>query len=50
MCESIYMGNIKKTFNKIMGGNFSDILRCLKIRQKSDSFAAHFEQHFNSTM
>ena len=32
-----------------MDGHFSDILRLLKNGQKSDSFSAHFEQHFNST-
>ena len=32
-----------------MDGNLSDLLRLLKNRQKSDSFAAHFEQQFNST-
>ena len=33
-----------------MDGHFSDLLRLLKNGQKSDSFAAHFEQHFNTTM
>ena len=32
-----------------MDGCFSDILRLLKNRQKYDSFATHFEQHFKST-
>ena len=32
-----------------MDGHFSDLLRLLKNGQKSDSFAAHFEQHYNST-
>ena len=32
-----------------MDGHFSDLLRLLKNGQKSDSFAAHFEQHFNTT-
>ena len=31
-----------------MGGNFSDILHLLKNGGKSDSFAAHSEQHFSS--
>ena len=31
-----------------MDSNFSDLLRPLKNRKKSDSFDAHFEQHFNS--
>ena len=32
-----------------MDGHFSDILCLRKNGQKSDSFAAHFEQHFNNT-
>ena len=32
-----------------MDGHFSDLLRLLKNGQKSDSFTAHFEQHFNTT-
>ena len=40
-----HTANIKER----MDGHFSDLLRLLKNRQKSDSFAAHFEQHFNTT-
>ena len=32
-----------------MDGHFSDLLHLLKNRKKTDSFAAHFKQHFNST-
>ena len=32
-----------------MDGHFYDLLRLLKNGHKSDSFAAHFEQHFNTT-
>ena len=32
-----------------MDGHFSDILRLLKNGQKSYSFSAHFEKHFNTT-
>ena len=32
-----------------MDGHFSDLLRLLKNEQKSGSFAAHFEQYFNTT-
>ena len=32
-----------------MDGHFYDLQRLLKNGQKSDSFAAHFVQHFNST-
>ena len=49
MCDSIYIGNTQQTFNKIIGVNLSDLLRLLKNRQKQDSFAAHFEQHFKFT-
>ena len=31
-----------------MDGNFSDLLRFLKNGQKSDSFAAYLDHHFNS--
>ena len=49
MCEAIYIGNIQNTSNKKMNRNFSNLLRLLKTGQRPDSFAAHFEQHFNST-
>ena len=32
-----------------MDGHLSDLQRLLKNRQKSDSFAAHFVQHFTTT-
>ena len=48
MCEYIYIGNTQKTLKKRMGGHFSNLLRLLKNGQKSDSFAAHFEQQFNA--
>ena len=32
-----------------MDGHFSNLQRVLKNGQKSDSFAAHFVQHFNNT-
>ena len=50
MCDAIYICNKQQTFKKIMDGHLSDLLRLLKNRQKLDSFAAHFEQHFNTTM
>ena len=49
MCDAIYIGNTQQTSKKRMDGHFSDLLRLLKNGQKSDSFDAHFEQHFNST-
>ena len=49
MCEAIYIGNTQQTFKKRMDSHFSDLLRLLKNVQKSDSFAAHYEQHFDAT-
>ena len=48
MCDAIYIGNTQQNFKKRMDGHFSNLLRLLKNGQKSDSFAAHFEQHFNT--
>ena len=50
MCEAIYIGNTNKTLKKRMDCHFYDLLRLLKNGQKLDSFAAHFEQHFNATI
>ena len=49
MCDAIYIGNTQQTLKKIIENHFYDILRLLKNRQKSKLFAAHFQQHFNST-
>ena len=49
MCDAVYIGNTHQTFKKIMDGHLSDHQRPLKNGQKPDSFAAHFEQHFNYT-
>ena len=49
MCDAIYKGNTQHTFKKIMDSHFSDAQCFLKNRHKSDSFSAHFEQHFKST-
>ena len=49
MCDVIYIGNTQQTFKKIMDGHFSDLQHLLKNGQRSDSFAAHCVQHFNST-
>ena len=49
MCDDIYIGNTQQTFKKIMDGHLSGLLRLLNNGKKSDSFAAHFEQQFNST-
>ena len=49
MCDATYIGNTHQTFKKRMDGHFSDLLRLLKNEKKPDSFAAHFEQHFEST-
>ena len=50
MCDTIYIGNTQHTSNKIMDVHFYDLLLLLKNWQKSDSFAAHFEQHFKYNM
>ena len=50
MCDAIYICNTQQTFKKRMDGHLSDIQRLLNSRKKSDSFAAHFVQHFNNTM
>ena len=49
MCDAIYIGNTQQTLKKIMDVHFSNLLRLLKNGQKSDSFAVHFKQHFNTT-
>ena len=49
LLDTIYIGNTQKTFKKIMDGHLSDLLCLLNNGQKSDSFSAHFEQHFNTT-
>ena len=50
MCETIYIVNTQQTYKKKMYSHLSNLLRPLKNRQKSDSFAAHLEQHFKSTI
>ena len=50
ICDNIYIGKIQNTFKKRMDGHLSDLLHLLKNGQKSDSFTAHFIQHFKSTM
>ena len=47
--DAIYIVSTQHNLKKRMDGHLSDILRLLKNRQKSDSFAAHCEQHFNTT-
>ena len=49
MCDAIYRGNTQQNFKKIMDGHFSDLQRLIKNGKKSDSFASHFEQHYNTT-
>ena len=50
MCDAIYIGNTQQTFKKRMDVRLSDLQRVLNNGQKSDSFDAHFEQKFNTTM
>ena len=49
MCEAIYIGNTQNTSKKRMDINLSDLLRLFKNGKKSDSFYAHFKQHFKYT-
>ena len=49
MCEDIYIDNTQQKYKKRMDNCFYDILCLLKNRQKSYSYAAHFEHHFNAT-
>ena len=44
-----FIGRTQQTSKKILDGYFSYLLCLLKNGQKSDSFAAHFKQHFNTT-
>ena len=45
----IYIFNTHHTFKKKVEGNLSDVQLILRNRQKSDSFAHRFEQHFKYT-
>ena len=49
MSDAIYIGNTQQIFKKIMAGHLYDLQRLLNNGQKSDSFATHFVQHFNTT-
>ena len=49
MRDAVYIGNTHQKCNKRMDGHFSNVQRLLKNGQKSDSFAAHFEQQFKYT-
>ena len=48
-CEAIYKGNIHQKLRKIMDDHLSNVQHLLKNWKKLDSFAAYFEQHFEST-
>ena len=47
--DAIYIDNTQQTFKKGKDSHFSNLLPLLKNGQKSDSFSAHFEQHFKYT-
>ena len=49
MSDAIYISSTQQTFKKIMDSHFSNLQRLVKNGQKSDSFAAHSEQHVNTT-
>ena len=50
MCKAIYRGKIDQPIRKITDGHFYDPLRILKKRKKLESFVAHFEHHFATTI
>ena len=43
LCDAIYICNTQQIFKKSMDGHFSNVQHLIKIGQKLDSFAAHFE-------
>ena len=49
MCDAICIGNTRYAFRKRIDGHLSDLKRLLKNGKKSESFAADFVQHFNTT-
>ena len=49
MCEATYIDNNQQTLKNRMDIKFSDFLCVLINGQKLYSFAAHSEQHFNTT-
>ena len=49
LCDAVYIVNTQQTNTKITDSYFSYVQRLLKNGQKSDSFTAHFEQHFKPT-
>ena len=46
---TLFISVTLRKLSKIMDGHFSDLQRLLKSGQKSDSFADHFVQYFNTT-
>ena len=47
-CEDIYIGNTYQILKKRTDGHLSNLLPLLKSEKETDSFPAHFEQHFNA--
>ena len=47
--DAIYIGNTHHKNTKITNSHSSNVQHLLKNGQKSDSFTAHFEQHFKLT-
>ena len=45
----LLMGNTHHNFNKRMDNQSSNVQHILNKRQKSDSFDAHFKQHYKFT-
>ena len=46
-CLSVYVRNTQNTLKKIMEHNFLDMAQKVQQDKSSDTFAAHFAQHFD---
>ena len=47
LCTAIYIGNTQQTVKTRMTQHFGDVRRLISEGKKSDTFAAHFAQHFD---
>ena len=48
LCKKAYIGNTQQTYKSWMDGHFQDVTKTIIHGIKSDSFAFHFVQHFDS--
>ena len=49
ICDAIYIGNTQQTFKNKNGWSFLLSPTYTQEQKKTDQFAAHFKQHFNTT-